>query len=152
MTKLLCLGAAIAMGLAALANGLVMLAAPQGWYHSVPGVTTTGPFNQHFIRDIGLIFLLVGGSFMTGVVRPHLRIALWAPPTLWLSGHAFFHLWEVAEGISAHSAMARDFPAVTLPALLGIALTFWAWDDRSETATSLLGRQGSVISRDHQPG
>ncbi len=36
-------------------NGLFMLVAPSAWYQFVPGVTHTGPFNQHFIRDIGLI-------------------------------------------------------------------------------------------------
>lgn len=152
MARLLCLGLAIAMGLAALGNGLVMLATPQGWYGAVPGVTTTGPFNQHFVRDIGLIFLLVGGSFLTGVARPHLRIVLWTVPTLWLSGHALFHLWEVAAGISVHSAMARDFPAVTSPALLGIVLTLWAWDNRSEAVTAHLGGRRPVASEDRQPG
>ena len=55
-----CIGAAVLMGLAAEANRLFMLVSPEHWYFSVPGVTTTGPFNQHFIRDIGLIFLFVG--------------------------------------------------------------------------------------------
>lgn len=152
MAKQLCLGLAIAMGVAALINGLIMLATPQGWYYSVPGVTTTGPYNQHFIRDIGLIFLLVGVSFLNGVAKPQLRIALWGAPTLWLSGHALFHLWEVEVGISAHSAMARDFPAVTLPALLGIALTFWAWGNRSEAAAVPAGVPRPAISNDRQPG
>ena len=37
------------------ANGLFMLVAPMPWYNLVPGVTDTGFFNQHFIRDIGII-------------------------------------------------------------------------------------------------
>jgi hypothetical protein len=128
--RALILGAAMAMGLAAMFNGLFMLAAPQHWYASVPGVTTTGPFNQHFVRDIGLIYLLAGASFLTGAARPRYRTALWAVPTVWLSGHALFHIWEVIVGISGHSAMARDFPAVTLPALIGLALTAWASKSR----------------------
>ena len=36
-------------------NGLFMLVAPAVWYDAVPGVTDTGFFNQHFIRDIGMI-------------------------------------------------------------------------------------------------
>jgi hypothetical protein len=35
-------------------NGLFMLVAPLVWYEFIPGVTDTGLFNQHFIRDIGL--------------------------------------------------------------------------------------------------
>jgi hypothetical protein len=108
------------------ANGLFMLVAPQVWYDSVPGVTDTGFFNQHFIRDIGIIQLFLGVAFIVGLLRPERRIGLWAAATLWLSAHALFHLWEVAVGICAPSAIPRDFPAVTLPALIGIALTLWA--------------------------
>jgi hypothetical protein len=126
MTRILCIGVATALGVAAGANGVYMLAAPEAWYLAVPGVTTTGPFNQHFIRDIGLIFLFVGAAFLTGAALPRYRVLLWAAPTLWLAGHALFHFWEVAVGICGPSALARDFAAVTLPALIGMALTLWA--------------------------
>jgi hypothetical protein len=39
------------------ANGLFMLVAPAVWYEFVPGVTDTGFFNQHFVRDIGIVSL-----------------------------------------------------------------------------------------------
>ena len=38
-------------------NGAMMLVAPGPWYEAVPGVTGTGPFNSHFIRDIGAAYL-----------------------------------------------------------------------------------------------
>jgi len=126
MLKNLCLGLAIVLGMTAVANGVFMLVSPTAWYLSVPGVTTTGPFNQHFVRDIGLIFLFVGTAFILGAVRQPYRVILWAAPTLWLTGHALFHFWEVAAGICEPSVIVRDFPAVTLPAILGAALTFWA--------------------------
>jgi uncharacterized protein YjeT (DUF2065 family) len=126
MLRSVCIAVAVAMGVAAIANGLFMLASPEGWYGAVPGVTTTGPFNQHFVRDIGLIYVLAGAAYAVGAARQPYRLVLWAVPTLWLTAHAVFHLWEVAAGISGHSAMARDFPAVTLPAIIGIALTAWA--------------------------
>jgi hypothetical protein len=50
-----CLALASLLGAGSVANGLYMLALPTAWYFAVPGVTTTGPFNQHFLRDIGLI-------------------------------------------------------------------------------------------------
>ena len=107
-------------------NGIFMLIAPLAWYELVPGVTDTGFFNQHFVRDIGIIQLFLGIAFILGLMRPQRRIGLWATATLWLIAHALFHLWEVAVGICAPSVIPRDFPAVTLPALIGIALTFWA--------------------------
>src|SRR3546814_1429989 len=113
-------------GLLLSANGLFMLVAPLTWYELVPGVTDTGFFNQHFVPDIGIIQLFLGVAFIVGLLRPERRIGLWAAATLWLIAHALFHLWEVAVGICAPSVIPRDFPAVTLPALVGIALTLWA--------------------------
>lgn len=126
MLKSFCLALAALLGVAAVANGTFMLVLPEPWYFTVPGVTTTGPFNQHFVRDIGLIFLLLGGAFLLGAARPELRVALWGAASIWLAGHALFHFWEVAVGICAPSAIARDFPAVTLPAILSLLLTLWA--------------------------
>ena len=113
-------------GLFLSANGMFMLVAPLAWYELVPGVTDTGFFNQHFVRDIGIVQLFLGVAFIVGLLRPERRVGLWAAATLWLCAHALFHLWEVAAGICAPSVIPRDFPAVTLPALVGIALTLWA--------------------------
>lgn len=126
MLKSFCLGLAVLLGIAAVANGIYMLVSPESWYFAVPGVTTTGPFNQHFIRDIGLIFLFLGGAFLIGAARPNLRVEFWGASTIWLAGHALFHFWEVAVGICSASAIARDFPAVSLPAIIGAGLTLWA--------------------------
>ncbi len=107
-----------------------MLVAPMAWYDIVPGVTDTGSFNQHFIRDIGIVQMFLGAAFGIGMIQPAHRFDLWAAATLWLMAHASFHLWEVAVGISSVSSISRDFPAVTLPALIGVALTAWAWHTR----------------------
>jgi uncharacterized protein YjeT (DUF2065 family) len=130
MLKSVSIAIAFALGTAAIANGIFMLLAPESWYFAVPGVTTTGPFNQHFVRDIGLIFLFIGVAFYLGIARPDLRIVFWAAPTLWLAGHALFHFWEVAVGICSASVIPRDFPAVTLPAILGLSITSWAIAER----------------------
>ena len=129
MSRQLPLALATVLGLASAVNGLFMLISPANWYFAVPGVTTTGPFNQHFVRDIGLIFLLVAIAMLTGVVRPVARAPLWSAAALWLVGHALFHFWEVAVGICGPRTLAQDFPAVTLPAILTTALALWAWRD-----------------------
>jgi hypothetical protein len=118
-------------------NGLFMLVAPLTWYEVVPGVTHTGPFNQHFVRDIGLIQMFLGAVFGFGIIWPASRLALWAAATSWLVAHAVLHLWEVAVGICSPSAIPRDFPAVTLPAIIGAVLTLWAINhSRAERAAS----------------
>ncbi|MBB4098667.1 hypothetical protein [Sphingomonas kyeonggiensis] len=125
----LCVSFAMLLGVLGLLNGSYMLISPVGWYFAVPGVTTTGPFNQHFIRDIGIIFLFIGAAFLIGTVRQQMRAVLWGGATLWLACHALFHFWEVAAGICGPSVLLRDFPAVTLPALIGAGLTLFALRD-----------------------
>jgi hypothetical protein len=136
MTRI-CLAIAALLGLGGIANGILMLAQPMDWYFMVPGVTSTGPFNQHFIRDIGLIYLLSGIGLLVGVARPVARTWLWSAVAAWLTGHALFHFWEVAVGICGPSALVRDFAGVTLPAILTLLLAGWSWRDRWPAQTGL---------------
>ena len=128
MGRTVCLVAATLMGIAAVANGLFMLVSPGGWYDAVPGVTTTGPFNQHFID---LIYLFADISYLAGAVERRYRILLWAVPTTWMQRMRSFTCGK-SVGISAHSAMARDFAAVTLPAVIGLLLTACAVGESKE--------------------
>lgn len=111
-------------------NGAFMLVAPKTWYELIPGVVDTGFFNAHFIRDIGIIQMFLGVLFVLGVKITAARFELWAAATLWLTAHACLHLWEVAVGICGASTLLRDFPAVSLPALIGMALSLHAWQHR----------------------
>ncbi|CAH0340869.1 hypothetical protein [Rhizobium sp. CECT 9324] len=106
---------------------LHMLYDPEGWYYFVPGVTDTGFYNQHFVRDIGIIQGFIALAYIIGTFKTERRIELWGAATLWLIAHATFHLWEVAVGICSSSVLVRDFPAVSLPAIFGIAATTWAY-------------------------
>ena len=107
-------------------NGLLMLAVPKAWHVAVHGVDR-GFFNQHFIRDIGMIQIYLSAAFWLGMIRPSFRTELWAAATVWLVAHASFHLREVALSICSPSVLTRDFPAVTFPALIGIAASAWSW-------------------------
>ncbi len=113
---------AILLGLALFVNGLLMLRDPLWWYGAIPTVPTTGPFNQHFVRDIGLMYVLTGVGFVVGALRPELRIAVWGAATAFHVMHGCLHLWETLVGICAPSTLAQDVPAVMTPAVLGIGL------------------------------
>lgn len=115
-------GLALLLGLAALVNGTFMTLAPEAWYWLVPGVPERGPFNQHFLRDIGINYMLIGAAFVCGALYPRQRLPLWAVPTAWLVGHALFHIWEVLVGICGPASLLEDFAGVTLPALLALGL------------------------------
>ena len=118
------LGIAIAflLGLATLSNGVFMTIAPEPWYWAVPGVPDRGPFNQHFVRDIGFIYLLIGAAFFYGALYTRYQFQLWLIPTGWLTLHAIFHIWEVIVGICGPESLLEDFAGVTLPAILSFVL------------------------------
>lgn len=118
------MGAALLLGLATLGNGVFMTIAPESWYWLIPGVPDRGPFNQHFVRDIGFIYILVGAAFIYRVVYVQHRVQLWLLPTAWLVLHAIFHVWEVIVGICGPESLVEDFAGVTFPALLAAGLTY----------------------------
>lgn len=109
-----------ALGLFQSANGLFMILAPETWFMTAPGVTATGPYNPHFVIDVGLGFLAAGVAFLACAWRPRLR-----PVALGASGfvilHALFHLSYLMMGESA--APAVDI-SIAIPAFLGLALTW----------------------------
>ena len=61
-------------------NGLAMLGAGSLWYETVPGVSETGPFNPHFVQDIGVAFLVAGLALAARAWRLDTgRQPSWAP-------------------------------------------------------------------------
>lgn len=112
----------LALAALQLFNGALMLAAPQFWYGTVPGVTETGPFNAHFVRDIGLGFLSAGcalglAGWHSAIARPLVAVA-----SIFLLGHALPHLAEmVLHGYDPGHA-ARDIALIVVPALLPFAV------------------------------
>ena len=85
------------LGIALAANGLVMLGAPAAWYAAVPGVDATGPFNAHFIRDIGVAYVLCGAALPWFAISPAARPAA-VIGAAFLALHAAVHLWDAAAG------------------------------------------------------
>lgn len=107
----------ILLGIYQAANGIVMLAAPDFWYVTVPGVTDTGPINMHFIRDIGLAFLAAGTALLM-TARLGISTALILPASVFLGGHALLHVAEMlVHGTSATAAL-RDIVLIVIPGLL----------------------------------
>jgi len=109
------------LGICQAANGAVMLVAPDFWYRTVPGVTETGPANIHFIRDIGLAFLAAGATLLMASRRPK-DGRLIAAATVFLGGHAVYHLAEMATHGATIDAAVRDLLLIVVPALLPLAI------------------------------
>ena len=119
------------LGMVMVVNATWQLAAPEGWYWAIPGVPDRGPFNQHFVRDLGIIYALSGAGLILGALRPAQRFGYWWAPTVWLVGHALFHVWEVLAGLCGPASLLQDFAGVTLPALISLALLVSTRRDRA---------------------
>jgi uncharacterized protein YjeT (DUF2065 family) len=100
-------------------NGMLMLFFPLAWYHAVPGVTATGPFNPHFVRDIGCAFLASGGALAWFWLDARARLAAMAGATF-LTRHALVHLWDLAAGRESSTDLGFDLLAIFLPAMLAL--------------------------------
>lgn len=107
----------LVLGLLFAANGLAMLIAPGHWYGAVPGVIDSGPFNAHFIRDIGAAYGLGGLAFMALAVTPAARAYALAAAAFLLA-HGAIHALEVAAGVHGVEHLMRDAPGVLLLPLL----------------------------------
>jgi hypothetical protein len=98
-----------------------MLAAGSLWYDTVPGVTDTGPFNPHFVQDIGLAFLMAGLALAVRAWRPRYWPAAVAGAGF-LAAHALLHVALIAGGHSHH--VASDLLAIVVPSALALYSAF----------------------------
>lgn len=100
------------------ANALAQLFAPFWWYGAVPGVTATGAYNPHFVRDVGAAYLAAVAGLAWFAWRPRQG---W--PALCV-GAAFLamHLFGASCSASPLRDLARDFPGVYLAAALTAAI------------------------------
>jgi hypothetical protein len=108
------------LGLFHLVNGVVMLFAPGQWFAMVPGVPMTGPFNHHFVQDVGLAFIASGaGLGLSALRRPHAGLLAAAGAT-WPALHALLHVWGWFTGAMADGhIITTEAIGVVLPAVLG---------------------------------
>jgi len=98
------------VGLVCGINGLVMILAPFAWYGAVPGVTATGPFNAHFVRDIGCAYLVAGAAlYLAG--RDIGRDAAVAGAAF-LVLHALVHVGDAVAGREDFHHLLVDLPGV----------------------------------------
>jgi hypothetical protein len=102
-------------------NGLAMLVAGPLWYETVPGVSETGPFNPHFVQDIGVAFLVAGLALAARAWRPRYWPAAVAGAGF-LAAHALIHLVMIAGGHTHHAAF--DLFVIVLPSAAALYSAF----------------------------
>ena len=113
-------------------NGLRMIFDPAGWYASVPGIEHTGPFNGHFVPDIGFAFVTAAIGFAVWAARP--RAAAWAiMGAAWPALHGVFHVIGFAHHLPTGLPLVTETAGVILPGLIGLAIA-WAALKRERSA------------------
>ena len=117
---------AAVLGLGGAANGALMLAAPALWYDSVPGLAHTGPFNPHFVMDIGVAYVVASAALIARAWRPRYWPAAVAGAAFMI-GHALIHAADVAAERTGNIGV--DVWLVIVPALLA---TWAAWPEKAE--------------------
>jgi hypothetical protein len=101
-----------------LGNGVVMIAAPEWWYGATPGVSGTGPFNPHFVVDVGIAFAVSGAMIGWGAAGAGWRLVL--AGAAFPVGHTLFHIVELLGG-HGHGPVWVEASGVMFPA----AMTLW---------------------------
>lgn len=104
------------------ANALAMLTASLWWYGVVPGVVTTGPFNPHFVRDIGAAYLTVGLGLAWFALRPAAGWPALVCAAVFLDLHAAIHVHDAVLSPVCGRDLLRDLPGVFAPALIASLL------------------------------
>ena len=114
-----------------LGNGVWMLASPGHWYENLPAaVPDFGPLNEHFVRDIGCIFTLLGLALAYAAFAPRWRVAACGAAAAFYGLHALVHVVDTMRGLVGPRHWMIDLPGVYLPALILIGLT-WLISRRS---------------------
>lgn len=106
-----------------------MLIDPAGWFVTVPGVTHTGPYNPHLVRDVGIAYLTVAGGFAVAAYWVRAAFPVLLVVTIWFVGHAAVHVADIFTGALPLSHILGDLPGVFLPAMLLVGLVFWTRSD-----------------------
>ena len=107
------------LGVGMLTNAVWMLIEPMHWYHELPAaVPDTGPFNSHFVRDIGCAFLTVGIALIVAARSTRMRLPLAGTAAVFLAAHALLHIYDTAVGNLPSNHWYLDFGGVYLPAVV----------------------------------
>jgi AhpD family alkylhydroperoxidase len=112
-------------------NGVAMMGAPLSWYGFIPGVAATGPFNAHFVFDIGAAYVAAAVSLALAVGRLERTAAM--PAAAFLCLHALIHLVPLEGALRLpgifvcappeRAALLGEIFGVYAPALIALALT-----------------------------
>ena len=126
----------LVLGVGHLGNGVWMLLDPGHWYSDLPaGVPDYGPFNEHFVRDIGCAFVTAGIALVWAAWSVRHRFPLVVAAGLFVGTHAVLHVFDTGRGVVSSDHWWLDLPSVYLPAVVLLAVAVHL--RRTESSNSL---------------
>lgn len=117
-------GSFVIIGGLLLANGVFMMAAPEEWFWSIPGVASTGDYNPHLVKDVGFTYGLLALALFAALRVRSARHILLSIVSIWLVAHAILHLVDVATGCLPPENLVIDSPGVFFPAVFMCVMTW----------------------------
>jgi hypothetical protein len=112
-----------------LTGGLIFIF-PAVFYQVVPGISIYGGYNEHLVRDLGLVYFSSG--LMGMLARLGMNLAIYLCAGLWSILHGLYHIFEwFLRGSPLDLIFAFDLLFVVLPPLLVVAYLFKSARDSS---------------------
>lgn len=106
-----------------LGNAAWMLATPLGWYTTLPaGVPDFGPLNEHFVRDLGAMFLVSGAALFYSALQRSWRKVVVACNLGWYAVHSLVHVYDTLRGAVGKVHFVIDLPLVYVPTIILFAI------------------------------
>ena len=116
------------LGVNWIVNGVWMTWFPAHWFAHMPQAPQTGPLNEHFIRDYGTVFILIGAAMLITLARGTFTRAKHAWVLAFFVAHASLHVWDMVAGRLEHDHLTSGFLLVLIPVVvLGVLMhpAFW---------------------------
>jgi hypothetical protein len=110
-------------GLGNIANGAWMLVDPAGWYTNLPAaVPDFGPLNEHFVRDIGGAYVMVGIGLCWAAFDLRVRVPAVGLVTVFYALHALGHVYDTASGRVGPEHWLIDALPIYLPVVVLVVM------------------------------
>jgi len=123
------------VGVGSILNGAAMYLVPGDWFVAVPGVTETGSFNGHFVRDVGAAYVASGAAVILALRMPVAQFPLLVVTSIFSAGHALRHVIEWLTVEAAHHHLLADGSAVVVPAVIVVYATGLSWRNYARTGS-----------------